>query len=87
MKEYALNPLLTINGQSQLISKYIKDLDTDISSAVNFLDFVNGNYIVLNKEYKALQKHFIPFEGLKTLGVLEVGEDNKTITRINLQKM
>lgn len=82
MKDYSLS----LNNWYQLAEKYIYDLDKDITSVINFLDFVNPNYIILNTEYVPFGDNFIPDNKLNVpLGILTL--DGTNITRINLDKM
>lgn len=57
MKEFSFNPNL---AEYQLAKKYIKGVDQHLTSVINFMDFYNANYIIINKEYTAGGKHFLP---------------------------
>ncbi len=85
MKEY----VLSLKDWQQLAKKYVLDLDKEITSIVNFLDFINPNYIVLNKEYVAAGFNFLSDAQLSTLGIIHripvVGDNDKIY--IELDKM
>lgn len=89
MKLYSTKATNSIEDQDQLLSKYVKSIDTSIQSVVNFIDTFYRNYILVNRasDYRDDNNRSVFYYTDAQLVWLDVIDDEEEPTYINLSKM
>jgi hypothetical protein len=89
MKLYSIKATNSIEAQNQLLSKYVKSIDTSIQAVVDFIDIFYRNYILVNRasDYRDDNNNSVFYYTDAQLVYLDIINDVEDPTYINLSKM